>query len=85
MYSICQYNVTIQYNNYSVVSFPHTNMYMYMYSSSTVVSTNNYCRCQLNTTVVGYMFSNYYTILIVELKSLLLLCGDILLTYTVHV
>ena len=31
-YSICQYKVTIQYSNYSVVSFPH-------YSSSTVVLT----------------------------------------------
>ena len=31
-YSTCQYKVTIQYSNYSVVSFPH-------YSSSTVVLT----------------------------------------------
>ena len=32
MYSICQQKVTIQYSNYSVVSFPH-------YSSSTVALT----------------------------------------------
>ena len=32
MYSVCQKKFTIQYSNYSVVSFPH-------YSSSTVVLT----------------------------------------------